>query len=187
VSTLGTAAIAANAILGSISGIVFVPGMAMGLAMITVVGQCIGAGDYAQAKYYVRKMMLLTYVVLIAVNVPLLFVNHWVVGWFPLSAEAAAVCLQILPLLSILLMTIWPLSFALPNALRAAGDARYTMIVSSVSMWVLRVGLCYVFIRYFNLGVAGVWYSMFIDWVGRLSFFIPRYLRGKWQTKVVIR
>ncbi len=187
VSTLGTAAIAANAILGSISGIVFVPGMSMGLAMITVVGQCVGAGDYAQTKYYVKKMMMLTHLVLIAVNVPLLFLNQWVVGLFPLSADAAAICLEVLPVLSILLMTIWPYSFALPNALRAAGDARFTMIVSSISMWTLRVGLCYVFIRYFNLGVAGVWYSMFIDWVGRLSFFIPRYLRGKWQTKIVIR
>jgi putative MATE family efflux protein len=186
VSTLGTAAIAANAILGSIANIVFVPGMSMGLAMVTVVGQCIGAGDYAQAKYYVKKMMLLTHIVLIAINVPLLFLNQWVVGWFPLSADAVAVCLRILPVLSVLLMTIWPYSFALPNALRAAGDARFTMTVSAVSMWTLRVGLCYVFIRYFNLGVAGVWYSMFIDWVGRLSFFIPRYLRGKWQTKTVI-
>ena len=187
VSTLGTAAIAANAILGSISNVVFVPGMAMGLAMITVVGQCIGAGDYPQAKYYVRKLMFLTHVVMIAVNVPLLFLNKLIVAWFPLSADAVAVCLQVLPVLSVLLMSIWPYAFALPNALRAAGDARFTMIVSSISMWVLRVGLCYVFIRYFNLGVAGVWYSMFIDWVGRIAFFVPRYLRGKWEAKTVIR
>ncbi len=187
ISTLGTAAIAANAILGSISNIVFVPGMAMGLAMITVVGQCVGAGDYAQAKYYVKKMMILTHLVMIAVNVPLLIFSKWIVGWFPLEADAVAVCLQVLPVLSVLLMTIWPYAFALPNALRAAGDARFTMIVSAISMWTLRVGLGYVFIRYFGLGVAGAWYSMFIDWVGRIAFFVPRYLGGKWQTKTVIR
>jgi len=187
VSTLGTAAIAANAILGSISGIVFVPGMAMGLAIITVVGQCVGAGDYEQAKYYIKKLMFITYIVLILVNVPLLLLNNQVVGWFPLSADAVAVCLQVLPVLSVLLMTVWPFAFALPNALRAAGDARYTMLVSTVCMWTLRVGLCYVFIHYFNLGVAGAWYSMFIDWFGRIAFFVPRYLGGKWKTKTVIR
>jgi putative MATE family efflux protein len=187
IASLGTSAIAANAILNSMSGFTIVPGMGMGLALVTVVGQCVGAKDYEQAKAYVRKMMLYTYVFLAMMNVPVLLFARPIVQLFPLGAQAAAICVQMLPVIALMHMTLWPVAFAFPNALRAAGDARYTMVVSSVSMWLVRVGMSYVFINILGFGVAGVWYSMFMDWAVRIAFFIPRYRGGKWQTKSVIR
>lgn len=187
VATLGTAAIAANAVLNSVSGLAIVPGTGMGLAMVTVIGQCVGAGDYAQARAYVKKMMLFTYAFMLVTNVPILLGAKWIVSLFPLSPDAIKTCLTVMPIMATLHLTIWPFAFAFPNALRAAGDARFTMISSSASMWLVRVGLSYVMILGFGLGVAGVWYSMFIDWFVRVLLFILRYRSGKWMTKRVIK
>ena len=59
---VATAAIAAHAVAFSLTSIAVVPGMALGLAILTVVGQCIGANDYQQAKYYTKKLMIIAYI-----------------------------------------------------------------------------------------------------------------------------
>ncbi len=187
VAGLGTAAIAANAIIGSIFNIIIVPGMGMSLAILTVVGQCLGAGDYKQAASYTKKMVLITYFSMAIVNIPVLFFSKGIVSWFPLSEAATAIAEHVLPVLAFFCIVIWPISFAFPNSLRAAGDARYTMIVSSVSMWVVRFGLSYLLVKQFHLGVAGVWYGMVSDWVVRAVFFALRYRGGKWKLKTVLQ
>ena len=78
---------------------------------------------------------------------------------------------------------IWPLSFTMPNALRAAGDVHYTMVVSILSMWIFRVGSSYIFGLVLGFGVLGVWIGMFIDWGCRSLFFGIRFLNGKWIQK----
>jgi Na+-driven multidrug efflux pump len=123
---------------------------------------------------------------MIAVNLPVLLFSQTIISWFPLSREASAMALQVLPVLAIFCCLIWPISFAFPNTLRAAGDARYTMIVSACSMWAVRFGLSYLLVTVFHLGVAGVWYGMIVDWVVRSVFFTFRYRGGKWQTKTVL-
>lgn len=187
VASLGTSAIAANAILGSIANLTIVPGLGISLAMITVFGQCVGAGDYKQAVMYLKKLLFDSFLAMAIVNLPLLFFSKSIVGLFPISQEAFSISVQVLPLLAIANTVFWPLSFVFPNALRAAGDARFTMIVSSSTMWVVRFGLSYVFVRFFGLGLAGVWYCMIIDWIVRCLFFALRYRGGKWRTKRVIR
>lgn len=186
VAGLGTSAIAANAIIGSIFNIIIVPGMGMSLAILTVIGQCIGAGDYPQAISYTKKLTLITYLAMIAVNLPVLLYSRWVVGLFPLSAEATRIAEQVMPVLAASCCVIWPISFAFPNALRAAGDARFSMILSTASMWIVRFGLSYLLVMRFHLGVAGVWYGMTVDWFVRAIFFLLRYRSGKWKTKVVL-
>ena len=59
VSTFGTVSITANAVTGAIVSIQCIPGNVLGMAMMTVVAQSVGAGDYPQAKYYTRKLMTL--------------------------------------------------------------------------------------------------------------------------------
>ena len=81
---------------------------------------------------------------------------------------------------------IWPLSFTLPNVLRAAGDAKYTMEVSVFSMWVFRVASSYFFAGTMGLGVLGVWIGMYVDWGFRTLLFVIRYRRGKWLEKRVV-
>ncbi len=186
VAGLGTSAIAANAIVGSIFNIIIVPGMGMSLAILTVVGQCIGARDYPQAISYTKKLTGVTYLAMMAVNIPVMLFSRTIIGWFPLSAEASAIAMAVMPVLAAFCFLVWPLSFAFPNVLRAAGDARYTMIISTISMWAVRFGLSYLLVEFFHLGVPGVWYGMMADWLVRSVLFAFRYRSGKWKTKTVL-
>ena len=186
ISTFGTAAIAANAIGNSLSSMANIPGAAMGLGLVTVVGQCVGARDYAQAQKYTKKIMAVTYLSLGAFNVLMFLVTTPMVGLFHLSEEAARQAVEILRLFNVSALIVWPASFTLPNALRAAGDAKFTMTVSMLSMWIFRVGFSYILGQYFGMKLVGVWLAMIIDWVVRASFFIFRYVRGRWKVIRVI-
>lgn len=186
IAGLGTAAIAANAISDTVARLELVPGSAMNLSMITVVGQCMGAGEQQQAKKYTGKLLLFASVGMFLSCFPILLFGTQVAGWFHLSEEATATVVKILPVTSIMQILIWPLSFTFPNALRAAGDAKFTMVISMISMWVLRIGLGYVFVTQFHLGVPGVWYAMYCDWAFRALCFTLRFLSGKWSKKRVI-
>lgn len=181
VAGFGTMSIAANAVGNTIATFQNMAGGAIGLAMITVVGQCIGAGEYEQAKYYAKKLLGLAYFAMLATNlIALLGVIPFLGPIFHLSPETASLARQILLISAAGAMVIWPLSFTLPNALRAAGDVNYAMVVSIVSMWVWRVGFSVILGKYFGLGLTGVWISMIVDWICRGTCFFIRFQKGKW-------
>ena len=185
-STLGTSAIAANAVANTLSTLANIPGNTMSLAMIPVVGQCLGAGEKKQAKRYVFLLMGIAMVGLAAANAALFFLIPLLVVWFNLSAEASALCTMVVRMFNIASVFFWACSFTLPNALRTGGDAKFTMTVSIISMWLFRVILSYVFVLQFHLGLAGVWLGMFIDWICRDICFIARFISGKWMEHKVI-
>lgn len=185
-ATFGTAAIAANAVANSVAGFANIPGIAVGLAMVTVIGRCIGAGEKEQAKYYSKRLMGLSYGGMMTADIILLLAVRPIVSCFALSAEANEIAIQLLTCFAVCASLIWPMSFTLPNALRAAGDAKYTMEVSVFSMWVFRVASSYFFADTMGLGVLGVWIGMYVDWVFRSILFIIRYISGKWLEKKVV-
>ena len=185
-STLGTAAIAANAVAGSVSTMANIPGNTMSLAMIPVVGRCLGAGDKKQAKHYAVLLLGIAAAGLLVTNAVLFFVIPTVAVWFSLSAEALAMCVTVVRWFSVFSVFFWAGSFTLPNALRSGGDAKFTMLVSIVSMWTFRVVLSYFFVLQLHMGLTGVWFGMFIDWICRCLCFGIRFLRGKWMEHKVI-
>ena len=171
-STLGTAAIAANAV---------------GMAALTVVGQCLGAGEKEQAVYYSRRLLLTAYCGAWVMNLSaFLFANRFVISLFNLSPEAQTMALQVMVWFNFVSLFFWPSSFTLPNILRAAGDARFTMAVSILSMWVFRVGFCYVMVLGFHGRLLSIWMGMFLDWVFRSLCFFVRFARGRWMEQSVI-
>lgn len=186
VTSFGTASIAANAISGSIASISNIPGAAIGLAMVTVVGQCIGAGDYEQAKHYVRRLMLCTYVAMNTLNLFMVIFVHPLVGAFNLSPEASQTAVQIIYSFAAMSTVFWPAAFTIPNALRAAGDVKYTMYCSMLTMGIFRIGFSYVLGSWLQMGVLGVWFAMYIDWIFRAALFFGRYLSGRWKNKKAI-
>lgn len=186
VTTFGTSAIAANAIANSISGFSNIPGAAIGLGLITVVGQCVGAGDYDHAVSYTKKLVKAAYLSMGVLDVFLFLLAGPIVGVFHLSAAATASAAQILLYFAVFNAVIWPMSFTLPNALRAAGDARFTMMTSMISMWTFRIGFSYVLSLSFGLGLLGTWIAMFIDWIVRSVVFMIRFASGKWKRFKVI-
>jgi putative MATE family efflux protein len=185
VTTFGTSAIAANAVAGSISSAANVPGSAISLGLITIVGQCVGAKDYDQSVYYTKRMIGLSYLSMGILNILLFFSAGPLVGLFRLDSAAAASCVEILQVFAFCSATIWVPSFVLPNTLRAAGDARFTMLTSAFSMWVFRIGFSYI-LAGAGFGLISVWYAMFIDWLFRSFIFIIRFRGGRWKTKRVI-
>ena len=186
VASFGTTAIAANAVANNIASLEIMPGSAIGLALITVVGQCVGAGDYRQARFYTRKLMKAAYLSMIALNLLILLFSHQVVGIYNMSGPTTAIARQLLILHGCFAMVAWPAAFTLPNALRAANDARFTMVVSMVVMWTCRVGLSYLFGRWMGMGVLGVWVAMITDWFFRIAFFVTRFCGHRWEGKALI-
>lgn len=188
ITTFGTSAVAANAIANSISGVINVPGSAMGLAIITVIGRCIGAGDTRQAVHYTKLLVGMSYLSMLIMGSALLFSADFLVTLFNLSPEAMAMAAQVLKFCAIANMLFWPMAFTLPNSLRAAGDAIFTMVVSLTTMFVCRVALSYVFACSWGLGLGllGVWLAMFCDWIVRAVCFLWRYWRGSWKKIHVI-
>ncbi|MDR0600905.1 MAG: MATE family efflux transporter [Treponema sp.] len=185
-TTFGTSAMAGNAIAGVINSFSFMPGTAFGMALLTIVGQCIGAGDYRAAKKETAKIMKLAYTTLVVLSSLIFIFLGPLVGIFNLSGAAREYAKSFLRVHCISMMIGWPMSFALPNALRAAGDARYVMIVASVSMWTVRVSAAYLLSYTLGIGPLGVWLAMGADFISRGACYLYRWLRGTWQEKKVI-
>lgn len=179
-------AVAANAISNSIAGFINVPGQAAGLGMVTVVGQCMGAGDHAQAVGYTKKLMKICYLSMGLTSLALFFSAPALVPCFNLTPATAAIAIRVLRWNAVFVILFWPMSFTLPNALRAAGDAKFTMLVSMLSMWICRVLMSYFLGGTLGLGLLGVWQAMFADWIVRAAVFLVRFLRGKWKRHHVI-
>ena len=186
ISGMGESIIAGNAIANNISSMCNLTGSAIGLAIVTVVGQCIGANDIKQARYYSRRLFALVWILTIAMDVLLFFGARTVASLFSLSPEGLDAAENVLRWYAVVAALIWPASFTIPNALRAAGDARFTMLVSVVSMWTFRIGASYLLVFGFEMGLLGVWVAMFIDWVARSILFVARYRSGKWLNKRVV-
>jgi putative MATE family efflux protein len=180
-TAFGTRAIAANAAAGSLASFTTLPGAAIGMALLTVVGQCLGAKRPDEAVYFTKKLMLFAYAVIIVLDIPQFIFSRQIVGLYGLPPETAELARRMFVFHAIFAGIAWPLAFPFPSALRAANDARFTMIVSLISMWVIRVGMSYVFAWYTDFGPMGIWYAMVLDWVVRAAAFVARFKRGRWR------
>ncbi len=180
IASFGTIAIAANAVAGTVTSMETIPANAIGIAMITVVGQCVGAKELGQARKYVIKLLKIAYACIIVLNLALIPFLKPICGIFNLTPETTDLAVKLMLYHSICCMLIHPLSFCLANGLRAANDVRFTMIVSASSMWIFRIVLAYVLGRFFGLGIMGIWIAMTVDWLVRAIFFTTRLLSGKW-------
>ncbi|MDO4260969.1 MAG: MATE family efflux transporter [Eubacteriales bacterium] len=181
VSTFGTSAITANAVSNAVALFQLLPGMAINLAITSVIARCVGAGEYGQAEYYTKKLTCLTYVCMLAINALIYLVLPLILRAYQLTPQTAATARQILYFHSVGCILLWPLSFCIPCTLRAAGDARVTMWISVFSMWFCRIVMSYVLGKYMGMGVFGVWVAMILDWCVRAVGMLYRYRLGKWR------
>ena len=186
IAYFGTVQTAANAVANVLDSVGVLPGQTINLAMISVVGQCVGARDFKQARHYTRKLLIWAYIATICLNVPLLLSLPWVLPIFNASAEALELAKVLIFIHDGMAMLMWPLAFSLPNALRAASDVRYTMVVALGSMAVFRIVFSYILGIGLGWGAVGVWIAMIIDWVCRIVFYVGRYRGGKWEEKARI-
>ncbi len=183
ISTFGTASMVANAIGNTIGNFNCFAGQAINLGLAAVVSQCIGAGEFAQARGYMRKLLKWSYAIMAAVNLLIMALLPLIMRVYNVSPEAEKLAVTVSLIHSTASIILWLPAFSFPAFLRAAGDAKFTMLASMTTMWLVRVLMAYVLGRYMGYGVVGVWFAhAVLDWIVRGAIFVPRYRSGKWET-----
>lgn len=181
VSTFGTFAMAANAVDNTLAAFNVLPGIAINNGLLSIAAVCIGAGEYGQARYYTRKLMIFGIGCTAFISAIMYVTAPWLMSLYHLSPEAAELGIQVLRLHNIMAVVVWIPSFTIPNTLRAAGDVIWTMGIAVVSMWIFRIMIAYFFSYKLNLGLMGVWVAMTIDWAFRAICYTLRYKGTKWE------
>lgn len=186
ISTFGTASITANAIGNTMGNFHVFAGQAICMGLTTVVSQCVGAGAYDRARYYMKKLTVVAYTVMGIVNLTLILCIPLILRVYDVAPEAAVLARKIMLLHGSSAIVLWMPSFMIPYFLRAAGDATFTMVVSMITMWLVRVLGAYVIGRYLGYGVVGVWFAhAILDWATRSVIFYARYRSGKWERMAI--
>ena len=175
ISTFGTAQIAANAVANNIDTFGVMTGFAFNLAIITVVGQCVGAEDWRAVRYYTDKMIRMSYASFVLFNAVLFSSLPLLLKLYQVSPEARSLAVILIAIHNGMGILLWTPSFVLPNAMKAAGDARFVMVVAVLSMFIFRVGFSEILGKRMGMGAVGVWCAMVVDWIVRTVVFTIRW------------
>lgn len=186
VALFGTYQIAANGVANSIDQIAILVVNAVNLAIVTVVGQCMGAGEMVQAEKYTKKLMKISYIATAVLGFGVCMALPVIREFYVLSEETWRLSCVLVIMHNALAFLLHPTSFNLSNSLRAAGDVRFTMYIGIGSMIVFRLGTAVLLGVVFNMGIIGVWIAMGTDWLARSIAFLFRYKSGKWKDIQVI-
>lgn len=183
---LGTASVAANAVSNSAFSIVYASGLAVGTLAITIVGQCVGAGDKKLARRYGIKMIWLGTAVITLSIIVLFPLMPVILRLYQAPPETLSIIYTLMITAIIPMPFFWSVSNVMPCVLRSAGDASFSSLVSLMTMWVIRVGLGYVLAISLGFGVQGVWICLGIEWAVRTLIFLLRYRSDAWLVKKTI-
>lgn len=186
IALFGTAQITANGITNSLGMFAISYASAINFAIITVVGQCIGAKQFEQAEFYIRKLLKQAQFMTIIISITQILLLTWILNLYTISDEARQITFYLMILHNVMTMLIWPPAFTLSNGLRAAGDAKFTMKVSITAMLAFRITSAYILAIGLNLGVFGVYLSMGIDWIFRTFIQVRRLNNGKWKNAILV-
>lgn len=186
VSLMGTAAIAAQGMTNIIENLNGIMSIGMGIGLMTVVGECLGAGEKEEAVYYIKKISIAAEVVLIATCLLMFGLTYPITYFGGMEPESAKLCIFMVTCITIVKPIVWIMAFIPPYGFRAAGDVRFTMTTSMLCMWLCRVVLAMVLARVFHMGPIAVWIGMFIDWTIRGIIYTIRFKNRKWLAHQVI-
>lgn len=183
---LGTIYIAANAIANSAFSILYSAGLGVGTLATTIVGQCIGADDNALARHYGIKMVRLGTVFSLVSIIVLFPLMPLILNLYQAPEETLSIIYRLLLIAIIPMPFFWSYSYVMPCVLRSTGDVTFSSMISLITMWVVRVGLGYIFTITLGFGVQGVWICMGFEWAVRALIFYLRYQSGVWLSKKAI-
>ena len=186
VSTLGTAAIAAQAMTNILENLNGIAAIGVGVGLMTIVGQCLGAGRKDEAVYYIKKLCVIAEVIIIISCLGVFALTKPITILGGMEKESADMCFHMVMWITIMKPLVWTMAFVLGYGLRAAGDVKFSMIVSCCTMWACRFCLCVFLIRVMGFGPMGVWIGMFADWTVRGIIFTWRFHSRKWLEHKVI-
>lgn len=186
VALFGTYQIAANGIAQTIWALSALMGVTMGPVFITVIGQCMGAGDRPAAETHFRKLLKITVVLSVLWNGVVFAATPLFMTAYDLAAETKQLVITLVLIHNLFNAFAFPFWGPLGNGLRAAGDVRFTMIVSIITTVLVRLACSLLFAVVLNLGVIGIAYAMCLDWIVRGAIFYVRMKSGKWKEFKII-
>ena len=186
VSTLGTAAIAAQAMTNILENLNGIAAIGVGVGLMTIVGQCLGAGKKDEAVYYIKKLCVIAEIVVLVSCLVVFALTKPVTILGGMEKQSADMCFHMVMCITIVKPFVWTMAFIPGYGLRAAGDVRFSMITSCCTMWACRFCLCVFLIRGIGFGPMGVWIGMFADWTVRAIIFTWRFHSRKWLNHKVI-
>lgn len=186
VSTMGTTAIAAQAMVAMLESFACQASIGVGLGMMTVVGKCVGAKKYEQAKHYTVSLTKFAWVVCFICCAIIVLPIKQITTLAGMEPESAKLAIWLTRIVFAYKMIFWTTSFLPSYGLRAAGDVKFSMITSTVSMWVCRVVVTIFLVHQFHMGPLAVWIGMGADWTIRSIIFIARFKSNKWLKNKVI-
>lgn len=186
VSLMGTAAIAAQGMTNVIENLNGILAIGIGIGLMTVVGETLGAGRKEEAVYYIKKLRIIAEITL-AVSCLIFYLLVRPITYFGgMEPESAKLCIYMVTWISIVKPLIWIMAFIPAYGLRAAGDVKFSMTVSVLCMWFCRVSLVIFLARAYHMGPMAVWIGMFVDWGVRNIIFTIRFRSRKWLNHEVI-
>lgn len=180
VALFGTYQIAANGVAQSIWSLASIMGLAMAPVYTTVIGQCMGARDVDAANFYFKKLNKITLVLSVLWNALIFAITPLIVRYSAISPEAKDLVIWLVLVNNIFNGLAYPFAGSLGNGLRAAGDVKFTMIVSITLTIAARLFFSALFGMWLGWGVIGVAIGMSIDLVFRGAIFIWRLKSQKW-------
>ncbi|MNZ94829.1 MATE family multidrug exporter [compost metagenome] len=183
---LGTLPITVNAISNSLSMLFQIGGTALSVAIVTVVGQCMGRRDIADARKFIKSFLGLSSVFFVLITALLLLIFPWLIKLYSPPEAIVSDIFQLILIISIAQPIVWSLSFILPSALRAAGDSKFTSVTSLLTMWLFRVIFGYLLGITLQLGVMGVWIAMVTEWAVRGIIFGLRFKGDAWYRNKIV-
>ena len=186
VSTLGTAAIAAQAMTNILENLNGIAAIGVGVGLMTIVGQCLGAGRKDEAVYYIKKLCVIAEAIIIVSCLIVYALVRPVTVLGGMERTSADMCIHMITWITIVKPVVWTMAFVPGYGLRAAGDVKFSMITSCCTMWACRFCLCVFLIRVLGFGPMGVWIGMFADWTVRGIIFTWRFHSRKWLEHKVI-
>ena len=186
VATFGTSQIAANTTGQTFWSLAACMGISMGTVFITVVGQCVGAGDTEAAEWYIRKLTRLSLVLAIVWNVIVMVLTPVLLPLYDLSGETKRLILIIVAIHNLFSALVQPFSGPLSSGLRAAGDVKFTMWASIFATVICRTFLSFLLAQWLGMGVIGIALAMVLDWCIKAALDIRRFRSGKWKNRRII-
>lgn len=186
VASLGVASIAANVVVGNLCTFATLPGVAVSLASTTIIGQCLGANEKKQAKYYTNLLIKISIFSISMFSLILIILINPIINLYNLSTQASLIAKNVSFIVLIMSALLWTFAFATPNILRSAGDVKYTLVCSLISLFLFRILGAVIFTKFIGWGLLGVWLAMIVDWMCRSTCYITRLKGNAWLNKKVI-
>ncbi|MFD0671014.1 MATE family efflux transporter [Cohnella sp. GCM10027633] len=184
-TVLGEAALASRQYAMNLSMYVFLFSSAIGMGTAIIVGRFVGGNRPEDAYKRVWASARWSILITVAIDLIAIAFRHPIIGLFTDDPDIVKIATQMV-LLSLVLETGRSLNLVLVPALRAAGDAKYTVYWGIVSMVFMSLPLGYFLVFVLDMGLAGVWLAIAADEWARGIIMLFRWRSQAWRGKGLV-